>query len=405
MAHQAAEGGHRPAAGEEQEEVIIVGAGPSGLAAAACLSLRGVRSLVLERDDCVGSLWRNRTYDRVRLHLAKQHCALPHAPHDAAAPTYLPRDDFVRYLEGYAARFGLRVRLRREVREAQFDEARGEWVVDAVDLATGKTERYVARHLVAAAGENDEKVVPEVPGLEGFPGKVMHACEYRTGKGMEGKAVLVVGSGNSGMEISYDLAEAGAATSIIVRSELHLVTKEIWNVAMTLYGYHLPLWLIDRIVLLMCHVVFGDTSRYGLRRPAIGPFSMKINTPAYPVVDVGTYAKIRTGEIQVLPEMRSMHGNVVEFADGKRRPFDAIVFATGYRSTTKQWLKSDDGLIGEDGMARRSFPEHWKGKNGLYCAGMVRRGLYGSCEDGEFIAEDISSNKTKPDDGHDKKSN
>ncbi|KAM0899897.1 hypothetical protein ACQ4PT_020995 [Festuca glaucescens] len=395
MAQQAAESGQRPAGEEQehkQEEVIIVGAGPSGLAAAACLSLRGVRSLVLERDDCVGSLWRNRTYDRVRLHLAKQHCALPHLPHDAAAPTYLPRDDFARYLDGYAARFGVRTRLRREVREARFDEARGEWIVEALDLATGKAERYAARHLVAAAGENDEKVVPEVPGLDGFPGKVLHACEYRTGKGMEGKAVLVVGSGNSGMEIAYDLAVAGAATSIIVRSELHLVTKEIWNVAMTLYKY-LPLWLIDRIVLLMCHLVFGDTSRYGLRRPAIGPFSMKINTPAYPVIDVGTYAKIRTGEIQVLPEMRSVHGDVVEFTDGKRRPFDAIVFATGYRSTTKQWLKSDDGLIGEDGMARRSFPGHWKGRNGLYCAGMVRRGLYGSCEDAEFIAEDISSKK------------
>ena len=80
--------------------------------------------------------------------------------------------------------------------------------------------------------------------------------------------------------------------------QLHLVTKEIWHVAMTLYRY-LPLWLIDHIVLLMCRVVFGDTSRYGLRRPAIGPFPMKINTPAYPVVDVGTFAKIKTGEIQV----------------------------------------------------------------------------------------------------------
>ncbi|CAM0880908.1 unnamed protein product [Alopecurus aequalis] len=401
MAQQADQ---RAALEEHEEEVIIVGAGPSGLAAAACLSLRDVRSLVLERDDCVGSLWRNRTYDRVRLHLAKEHCALPHAPHAAAAPTYLPRDDFVRYLDDYTARFGLRVRVRREVREARFDEARGQWVVDAVDLASGKTERYAARHLVAAAGENDEKVVPEVPGLEGFPGKVMHACEYRTGKGMEGKAVLVVGSGNSGMEIAYDLAEAGAATSIIVRSELHLVTKEIWRVAMTLYSY-LPLWLIDLIVLLMCRVVFGDTSRYGLRRPAMGPFSMKINTPAYPVVDVGTYAKIKTGQIQVLPEMRNVHGNIVEFADGKRHPFDAIVFATGYRSTTKQWLKSDDGLIGEDGMAQQSYPEHWMGKNGLYCAGMVRRGLYGSCEDAELIAEDISNKKKhqlKPDDGHEK---
>ncbi|KAL6849963.1 hypothetical protein ACP4OV_020590 [Aristida adscensionis] len=384
------------AAAAVEEEVIIVGAGQSGLAAAACLWVRGVRSLVLERDDCVGSLWRKRAYDRLHLHLAKQHCALPHAPHPPEAPVYLPRDDFVRYLDAYAARFAVRTRLRREVRAARFDAAAGRWVVEAVDLATGEVERYAARFLVVASGENDERFVPEVPGLEGFPGKVMHACEYRSPEGMRGKAVLVVGSGNSGMEIACDLADAGAVTSIVVRSELHLVTKEIWNVAMALYPY-LPVWVIDKLVLLMCAVVLGDTGKHGLRRPAVGPFTMKLTTPAYPVVDVGTYAKIRSGEVRVLPAApKSVQGNLVQFADGQRHPFDAILFATGYRSTVRRWLKSDDGLIGDDGMAARSYPEHWKGENGLYLAGMVRRGIYGSCEDAELIAGDISKQLQSP---------
>ncbi|RLM92860.1 putative indole-3-pyruvate monooxygenase YUCCA10 [Panicum miliaceum] len=374
-----------------EEEVIIVGAGQSGIAVAACLSLRGVRSLVLERDDCVGSLWRKRAYDRLHLHLAKKYCALPHLPHPDEAPTYLPRDDFARYLDGYAARFAIRTRLRREVRSARFDAGSGRWEVEAVDLATGRSEAYAARFLVVASGENDEKFVPEVPGLEAFPGPVVHAAEYRSAEGMRGKAVLVVGCGNSGMEIAYDLAAAGAVTSIAVRSELHLVSKEIWNVAMALYGYHVPAWVIDKLVLLMCAVVFGDTARHGLRRPAVGPFTLKLTTPAYPVVDVGTYAKIRSGEVRVLPAaVKSVRGNVVEFADGGRHPFDAIVLATGYRSTVRRWLKSEDGLIGDDGMAARGYPEHWKGANGLYCAGMVRRGIYGSCEDAELIAGDIS---------------
>uniref|UniRef100_A0A0E0MUJ7 indole-3-pyruvate monooxygenase n=2 Tax=Oryza TaxID=4527 RepID=A0A0E0MUJ7_ORYRU len=376
---------------EQEEEVIIVGAGPSGLAAAACLSVRGVTGcLVLERDDCVASLWRHRTYDRVRLHLAKRYCALPHAPHGEASPTYLPRDDFLRYLDAYASRFGVRARLRREVRSARYDAARARWLVDAVDLATGRAERYAARHLVAAAGENDERVVPEVPGMETFPGKVVHAADYRSAEGFKGKSVLVVGGGNSGMEIAYDLAVGGAATSIVIRSELHLVSKEIWNLAMTLYRY-LPVWVIDKVVLLMCAAVFGDTARYGLRRPAVGPFTMKATTTMYPVVDVGTFAKIRSGEIRVLPAaIKGVRGRDVEFADGQRHAFDAVVFATGYRSTTKHWLKSDDGLIGDDGMAGRSYPDHWKGENGLYCAGMVRRGIYGSYEDAEHIADDIS---------------
>lgn len=376
----------------EEEEVIIVGAGQSGIAVAACLSLRGVRSLVLERDDCVGSLWRKRAYDRLHLHLAKQYSALPHAPHAEEAPTYLPRDEFARYLDGYAARFAVRTRLRREVRSAGFDAGKGRWEVEAVDLATGRRELYAARFLVVASGENDERFVPEVPGLEAFPGTVVHAAEYRSGEGLRGKAVLVVGCGNSGMEIAYDLAAAGAVTSISVRSELHLVTREIWNVAMSLYGYHVPAWIIDKLVLLMCAVVFGgDTARHGLRRPAVGPFTMKLTTPAYPVIDVGTYSKIRTGEIRVLPAgVKSVRGNVVEFADGRRHPFDAIVLATGYRSTVRRWLRSDDGLIGDDGMAARPYPEHWKGGNGLYCAGLVRRGIYGSYSDAELIAGDIS---------------
>nr|CAB3472819.1 unnamed protein product [Digitaria exilis] len=382
------------AAAAQEEEVIIVGAGQSGLAVSACLSQRGVKSLILERDDCVGSLWRKRAYDRLHLHLAKQYCALPHLPHPDSSPTYLPRDAFADYLDAYASRFGARTRLRREVTSARFDAGERRWVVDAVDLAAGgEVETYTARFLVVASGENDERFVPEVPGIEAFTGAVMHAAEYRSAKGMGGKAVLVVGCGNSGMEIAYDLAVGGAVTSIVARGELHLVTKEIWNVAMALHGYHVPAWIIDKLVLLMCAVVFGgDTARHGLRRPAVGPFTMKLTTPAYPVVDVGTYAKIKSGEIQVLPTgIKSVHdGNVVEFADGKRHPFDAIVFATGYRSSVRRWLKSKDGLIGEDGMAARSYPEHWKGENGLYCAGMVRRGIYGSYEDGELIAGDIS---------------
>uniref|UniRef100_A0A0E0MUK0 indole-3-pyruvate monooxygenase n=1 Tax=Oryza rufipogon TaxID=4529 RepID=A0A0E0MUK0_ORYRU len=378
---------------EHEEEVIIVGAGQSGLAAAACLSVRGVAScLVLERDDCVASLWRHRAYDRLRLHLPKRHCALPRAPHAAAAPDYLPRDDFAAYLDAYASRFGVRTRLRREVRSARHDAARARWLVDAVDLATGKAERYAARHLVAAAGENDERVVPEVPGMDTFPGKVVHSADYRSAGAFKGRSVLVVGCGNSGFEIAYDLAAGGAAAvSIAVRGEVHLVSREVWSVGMALQRY-LPTWAVDKVVLLMCAVVFGgDTARYGLRRPAVGPFAMKMTTPAYPVFDVGTFAKIRSGEIRVVPAgIKSVRGGDVEFADGRRHAFDAIVFATGYRSTTKQWLKSDDGLIGDDGMAGRSYPNHWKGENGLYCAGMVRRGIYGSGEDAELIADDIS---------------
>ncbi|CAO2162134.1 unnamed protein product [Urochloa humidicola] len=373
--------------GALRPEVIIVGAGPSGLAVSACLSLRGVPSLILERDDCVGSMWRKRAYDRLTLRLPKRATALPHAPHPAVAPDYLPRDDFADYLDGYAARFGVCLRLRRDVRAARFDTERRRWDVETVDVGTGKAERLVARFLVVATGTYDEKFVPEVPGMESFPGKMVHASEYRSAEGMKGKSVLVVGCGNSGMDISLDLAEAGAITSIVIRGELHLLTKRIFNLGVTL-GFYLPVWMIDTLALLLCYLVFGDTSKHGIKRPAIGPFAMYQQTAALPVADVGTYQKIKSGEIQVIQTgMTSVNGNVVEFADGRRHPFDAIVFATGYRSGIKRWLQDGSKLIGDDGILKQRSP---KAENGLYYAGLSGRGIFGSGTDAEFIAADIS---------------
>ncbi|XP_010921720.1 probable indole-3-pyruvate monooxygenase YUCCA10 [Elaeis guineensis] len=372
-----------------EEVVVIVGAGPSGLAVAACLTSHCIPNIILERDDCIASIWRKRCYNRVTLHLGKQYCELPHAKHPPATPTFIPKDEFIRYLDDYASRFQLRVLLRRNVESAEFDAAAGRWRVAARNLDSSVAEEYLARYLVVASGENDCMVVPEIPGLDGFDGPVLHSCRYRSGSDFKGKNVLVVGCGNSGTEIAFDLADSGAKTSIVVRNQVHLVTKEIWLFGMFIMKF-LPLHWVDMIVLFLCYIVFGNTSKYGIHRPTKGPMYLKANSPIYPVVDVGAFKKIKSGEIQVLPSIANIKGNSVTLSDGKQYHFDAIILATGYRSAIKTWLKSDDYLIGDDGMAKQKFPDHWKGRNGLYCAGLLRRGIYGSAEDAFSIANDIS---------------
>lgn len=64
-------------------------------------------------------------------------------------------------------------------------------------------------------------------------------------------------------------------------------------------GFYLPIWMIDMLALFLCYLVFGDTSKHGIKRPAVGPFTMNRQTAALPVIDVGTYKKIKSGEIQV----------------------------------------------------------------------------------------------------------
>ena len=88
----------------------------------------------------------------------------------------------------------------------------------AHDMAKSTIARFTLKFLVVASGENSAENIPMIPGLENFPGDVIHSSSYKSGKSYSGKNVLVVGSGNSGMEIAYDLATHGANTSIVIRS-------------------------------------------------------------------------------------------------------------------------------------------------------------------------------------------
>ncbi|KAL6564257.1 hypothetical protein OROMI_015707 [Orobanche minor] len=374
----------------ETAVVIIVGGGPSGLSTAAYLRHLSIPYVLLEREDCFASLWQKYSYDRVHLHLAKQFCELPLMPIPNTYPTYLSRDQFVRYLKDYVSRFECTPTYMRKVETASYDEVAGEWKVGARNLGSGEIEGYRSRFIVVATGETCDPIIPAIGGLEDFSGSVLHSTEFKNGEEFLGRNVLVVGSGNSGMEIAVDLVHNGAKTSIVVRSPVHILSREMTYVGLVLLKY-LPFHWVDFMMTMMSKAVFGDLTKYGIERPKEGPFAMKVKYGKYPVIDVGTLSKIKSGEIQVLPGIRSIKGNNVIFDNGKEYPFDVIVLATGFKRSTKEWLKEDNHLLTDDGLPINSFPNHWKGKNGLYCAGLARRGLYGAAMDAQNIANHIKS--------------
>lgn len=194
---------------------VIVGAGPSGLAAAACLKEKGVPSVLLERSNCIASLWQLKTYDRLRLHLPKQFCELPYMGFPSDFPTYPTKQQFVKYLEDYAHHFGIEPRFSESVKQAEYDSTLGFWRVKSMG-PKGETE-YVCRWLIAATGENAEAVVPEIEGMREFGGPIRHTSLYKSGLEFKGKRVLVVGCGNSGMEVCLDLCNHNARPSLVVR--------------------------------------------------------------------------------------------------------------------------------------------------------------------------------------------
>lgn len=202
----------------QETEVIIIGAGPAGIATSACLNLLSQPNIVLERESCTASLWKNKSYDRLNLHLAKQYCQLPHMPFPSHFPTFVSKSLFINYLDTYVSRFGVNPMLGRSVELASREDGEKCWRVVARNAGSGETEVFEGRFLVVATGENSEGFVPDVVGLEDFGGEVVHSSEYGNGKRYEGKDVLVVGCGNSGMEIAYDLVNCGARAAISVRS-------------------------------------------------------------------------------------------------------------------------------------------------------------------------------------------
>ncbi|CAL5079941.1 unnamed protein product [Urochloa decumbens] len=370
--------------------VLIVGAGLAGLATAACLHQRSVPYLIVEREDCSASLWRRRAYDRVKLHLAKEFCALPHMPYPDGTLTYVPKKEFVEYLDTYAERFGVNPRYCISVESAAYDEGARQWFVVARDTTVGKEVLLTARFLVVATGENAMGFMPEVPGIESFPGETLHSSTYRSGGVYAGKRVLVVGSGNSGMEIAYDLANHGADTSIVVRSPVHIMTKGLIRLEMTLVQ-HVPVTIVDFLIVTIANFTFGDLSRHGIVRPKTGPLLLKAKTGRSYVIDVGTAGLIKKGIIKVFGEISNIIGNNIEFEDEKERYFDAIVLATGYKTTVNSWLKDENCIMNNDGLPKKGYPNHWKGENGLYCAGFAMRGLAGISMDAKNIADDIVS--------------
>ncbi|KAH9311081.1 hypothetical protein KI387_026116, partial [Taxus chinensis] len=377
----------------ETDGAIIVGAGPSGMAVAACLKKVGVCSIVLERESCVASLWKRRTYDRLKLHISKNFCELPFMEFPSEFPTFVGRDQFVEYLEEYAKRFSIQPRFCQSVESATFSRETGKWRVITMCSLEKLEKIYSGRFLVVATGENNEKFVPDLPGIETFEGSVIHSSEYKSGEGFKDKKVLVVGCGNSGMEIALDLLHKDARPSIVVRSPLHILPQKILGLStfsvLTCLMNYFSLRTVDRLLLLYSRLSLGDTSAFGIARPVQGPLELKRKIGKTPVLDVGTMAKIRTGDIKISPNIKRVMALNVEFEDNRVERFDAIILATGYRSGVMRWLKEEGDFFSDNGFPREAFPNNWKGKNGLYAVGMGRRGLLGTSIDAQLIAQDI----------------
>lgn len=327
---------------------IIIGAGPAGLAVAACLQQRGLDHLLIDRAAAVGSSWRNH-YRRLHLHTVKHHSGLPGLPFPDHYPQYPSRAQVVDYLEAYAAHFDLQPALGEAVTQAQP-------VADGWQVQTDR-RRLTARHLVVASGYNAIPHRPDFEGLATFNGAVLHAAEYRDGAPFAGQSVVVVGCGNSGAEIAIDLFEHGAAAvTMIVRGPRYVTPRDLHGLpaqSTAIALNRLPRRLGDGIARLANRLTMGDLTQYGFQRPKAGPLTEVDRGGRVALIDIGTLALIKQGAIATAPAIARLEPDAVICVDGRRVPAQAIVLATGYRAGIHAFL---DPAIAQ--LDDRGLPQH-----------------------------------------------
>lgn len=333
--------------GRVRSDAIIVGAGPAGLAVAACLKQAGIPNVILDQADQVGASW-HRHYQRLHLHTAKAYSALPFLPFPADTPRYPSRLQVIEYLQAYARRFELQPRFGQQVLAAHH-------VGEGWEVRTHDT-RYQTPNLVIAAGYNREPFVPEWPGQSLFRGAMLHSSRYRSGETFKGQSVLVVGFGNSGGEIAIDLHEQGASVGLSVRGPVNVIPRELFGIPVLAIGIAqrklAPRWA-DALNAPLLRAVIGDLSRYGLRQLPRGPLAQIQHDARIPLIDVGTIELIKQGKIIVYPGIEKFTASGVVFSDGRQADFDAVVLATGYRPRVDAFLQEAPGACDEAGTPLR----------------------------------------------------
>ena len=323
----------------EPGRVLVVGAGPAGLATSQQLRARAVPHRVLERGAAVGHTWAN-LYDSLTLHTGKHMSSLPGMPFPHSAPLFVPRREFLEYLRRYALAFDLPVETGHAVERVIRTD--GSWTV-----RTSRGE-YAAGVLVVATGIVANPRIPALPGRHWFGGRVVHSVEYRRPDPYRGRRVLVVGVGNSGAEIGSEIARAGGKVTIAVRSGANVVPLTLAGLPIQYVSYwvrKLPRTIQEGAVGLVRLLTELRRGKPVLPRPAYSPLD------AIPVIGFHLVDAICEGLIDVRAGVAELTAEGARFTDGTAGRFDDVILATGFSAA----LAPLGGLVQLDprGFARR----------------------------------------------------
>ncbi|WP_084792526.1 NAD(P)/FAD-dependent oxidoreductase [Mycobacterium sp. E136] len=327
------------------EPVVIVGAGPSGLAIARQLRHEcEVEALVVDRADAPASSWRNR-YDGFRLNTCGWWSHLPGQRIPLQYGRWPTRDHMVDYFDDYVRRQRIRITFGVNVNRVDREHSAWRLVTDDGSLS--------AAAVVIATGNYHTPTLPEWPGIETFTGEVLHSEHYRNAEPFAGRDVLVAGAGNSAADIALQLSDGAARrVRMAVRTPPHLVPRSAAGIPVDAFSAAfegLPVPVLDQAAALMRKLWFGDLRREGLPAPHRGIYSALLTDEQIPTIGDELVPHVKAGRIEIVAAVESFAGDNVVLADGNVVTPDAVIAATGYRRGLEPLVGHHDVL--DDGGA------------------------------------------------------
>ncbi len=310
----------------------IIGAGSSGIAVAKAMHERAIPFDCFEKSDRVGGNWvfenkngMSAAYRDLFINTSRQRMAYSDFPMPESYPDFPHHTHIAAYFEDYVDHFGFREKIRFQtgVQRATRDED-GAWLIE---LEGGERRSYDA--LVVANGHHWKPRWPEPPfaGAETFAGEQLHAHSYVDNSIFAGKRVVVLGMGNSAMDIAVESSYVAERTYLAARSGVWILPKYIFGKPLDQLRNdpRVPFKIRQRIAQQVVRSYVGPPERYGLPKPdhRFGE--------AHPTVSGRILDRIQHGTITPKPNIQELERSQVRFVDGTAVEADVVVYCTGYQ--------------------------------------------------------------------------
>lgn len=371
----------------------VIGAGPSGLAAARALQKRGIAVDGYESSHGVGGLWdienpRSTMYESA--HLISSRTTTEFAEFPMRSRVDYPGHRVLKqYFEDYARHFALSSLFRFDTRVTHLEQRDDGWDLTSTGPGGEETRRYAG--VVLANGTLAEPNVPTFPGE--FTGELLHTSAYKSPDQLKGQRVLLIGAGNSGCDIAVDAVHHAASVDMSVRRGYYFVPRYLFGKPSDTLnqGRPLPARIKQAVDSRVLRAFTGDPVRFGFPKPDYRIYE------SHPIVNTMILNHLGQGDLRIRPDIDRFDGATVHFRDGTSDDYDLVLLATGY---TLDYPFVDRKHLHWRGASPRLFLNVFPASfNGLYVMGMIEAsgiGWQGRYEQADLLAAYLEAVEEDP---------